>query len=222
MAKLTLKFKGKELLTLPIEAKRFKIGRDPENDLSVDSLAVAPYHATLSPLGEDYIVRAVDPDYPLTVNGEEVFEQRLAEGDCIGVGKHEIYFTRNAMGRGKGAHVAHEPGHDAGMGEASLQVLKGKNIGLVIPLRKAMTRIGNEEQGSAVIAHRKEGYFLSALVTVHELEVNNIPIKDESVLLNHGDVVKVGRNVLQFFHVAGGHPASSKASPAPHEGISPG
>lgn len=213
MAKLTLTFKGKMLQSQNLVDGTFTIGRDAANDLQIDSLAVAPRHASVSVAGVEKVVKQLDSGYPLIINGNPVGEHRLQHGDRIGVGKHQIFFSDSEAtvptgmagmplrhGDESEAKEAGPPAKHGFLGvEASLQVLRGKNIGVVIPLRRAMTRLGTESSGSAVIAHRKEGYFLSALVAVNNVKVNGIDIQEESVQLNHGDILKVGGNTLQFF-----------------------
>jgi len=213
MAKLTLTFKGKMLQSQNLFDGTYTIGRDAGNDMQIDSLAVAPRHASVTVAGTERRVKQLDPAYPLIINGNLVSEHLLKHGDRIGVGKHQIYFSDTNTG-GNGLPLRPSfLGHDDEPAptqqqpiktgpltvEASLQVLRGKNIGVVIPLRRAMTRLGTESSGSAVIAHRKEGFFLSALVAVNDVKVNGIDVQEESVLLNHGDILKVGQNTLQFF-----------------------
>ena len=213
MAKLTLTFKGKMLQSQNLIDGTYTIGRDEVNDMQIDSLAVAPRHASVTVVGAERMVRQLDPAYPLVINGNLVSEHLLKHGDRIGVGKHQIYFSDTNVGS-NGLPLMPSIGHHdnpesaqqqplkAGpvTVEASLQVLKGKNIGVVIPLRRAMTRLGTESSGSAVIAHRKGGFFLSALVAVNDVKVNGVDVQEESVLLNHGDILKVGQNTLQFFY----------------------
>jgi len=212
MAKLTLTFKGKTLQSQTLIDGIYTIGRDPQNDLQIDSLAVAPKHASVTVEDGKRLVKQLDPSYPLIINGNPVGEHLLKHGDRIGVGKHQIYFSDTSSGNAglplpsalgreeeEPEPVQQPPKSGPVIMEASLQVLKGKNIGVVIPLRRAMTRLGTESAGSAVIAHRKEGYFLSALVAVNDVKVNGVDVLEESVLLNHGDIVKVGQNTLQFF-----------------------
>lgn len=208
MAKLTLTFKGKLLQAQSLTDGTFTIGRSEGNDLQIDSLAVAPRHATVQVKGALRTVTQVDPAYPLIVNGIPVSDHELKHGDRIGVGKHQVYFSDDdALAPRPEPHPAENRPAPAGPSpfkhgatvEASLQVLKGKNIGVVIPLRRAMTRLGTESSGSAVIAHRKEGFFLSALVAVNDVKVNNVDVREESVLLSDGDILKVGSNVLRFF-----------------------
>jgi pSer/pThr/pTyr-binding forkhead associated (FHA) protein len=210
MAKLTLTFKGKLLQSQPLSDGTFTIGRDEGNDLQIDSLAVAPRHATVHVQGTQRTVTQMNPAYPLIINGDPVTEHELKHGDRIGVGKHQVYFSDSEVGlptlrtephpaEKRPAPPESSPFKHGAITEASLQVLKGKNIGVVIPLRRAMTRLGTESSGSAVIAHRKEGFFLSALVAANDVKVNDVDVQEESVLLNHGDILKVGGNVLQFF-----------------------
>ncbi len=207
MAKLILTFKGRELQSRFLDELPFSIGRDADNDMQIDSLAVAPHHVSLFADQEGIAIKSLDPDFPLNVNGVQSDEHHLQDGDCIGIGKHEIFFSNENVRVEKKQTSALSSGHrtepkffhsNPMVKEASLQVLRGKNIGLVIPLRRAMTRIGSEESGSAMIAHRKEGYFLSALAS-EGVKVNSVEVRDESIQLNHGDIVKVGPNTLQFF-----------------------
>ena len=217
MAKLTLTFKGKTLQAQALTDGTYTIGREEINDLQIDSLAVAPRHASVTVVGTERIVKQLDPAYPLVINGNAVSEHLLKHGDRIGVGKHQVYFSdANTGGNGlplppslANEEEDHEPTPTLKTGptgmDASLQVLKGKNIGVVIPLRRAMTRLGTESSGSAVIAHRKGGFFLSALVAVNDVKVNGVDVQEDSILLNHGDILKVGQNTLQFFCKSSNH-----------------
>lgn len=213
MAKLTLTFKGKMLQSQILAEGTYFIGRDIVNDIQIDSLAVAPRHASVTFQGSETLVKQLDPAYPLVINGNLTEEHKLKHGDRIGVGKHQIYFSDTdpaltgfpSLSTQSFTHTVEEPPQihptpiTPTLVEASLQVLKGKNIGVVIPLRRAMTRLGTESSGSAVIAHRKDGYFLSALVSSSNVKVNDIEVREDSVQLNHGDILKVGQNTLQFF-----------------------
>ncbi len=211
MVKLTLTFKGRTLQSHSLDAWPFTIGREIANDLQIDSLAVAPRHASIEEVDGAIVVRQLDENFPLIVNGVRTEEHPLKQGDCIGIGKHQLFFSeendksakkpeRKAEAQNGAAAKPQASGHLPG--EASLQVMRGKNIGLVIPLRRAMTRIGGEESGSAVIAHRKDGYFLSALAA-ESVKLNGVDILEESVLLRHGDTLKIGTNLLQFFQGKG-------------------
>ena len=81
--------------------------------------------------------------------------------------------------------------------EASLQILSGKHIGRVIPLKRALIRLGNHES-VAVIARRKDGYFLSSLSGGEKIKLNGHPLEDRTVQLKPGDKLEIDRNLLLF------------------------
>lgn len=206
---LTLFFKDMPLKSLELNEGTVTVGRDEGNDLQIDSLAVAPRHASIYFGGSDKVVWQLNPDFPLTVNGNPVGEHRLQHGDRIGVGKHEIRFAESGFSETFGK--AQEPGLQA-IEDASppiqpaligprahLQVLKGKNLGVVIPIVKDSTRLGTEDAESAVIDHGKEVYLLSALVAGHAVVVNGEEVRDRSVRLRDGDVFRVGETEYRFF-----------------------
>ncbi|HYE37812.1 FHA domain-containing protein [Methylocaldum sp.] len=204
MAKLTLTFKGKPLQAITLRPGEIGIGRDPSNTLHIDSLAVAPRHAVIESTSERTIIREIDRDFPLFVNDKKVAEHVLSHRDRIAIGKHVIFFTKDEVFR-PGEQADYESERevsaeaDAKFFNGSLQVLNGRQIGLVIPLKKALVRLGKEGSGVVIIAKRKNGYFISPLADGTSLTVNDEPAKDQAVLLNNGDIVKVNDSLMQFF-----------------------
>lgn len=83
--------------------------------------------------------------------------------------------------------------------EASLQILSGKHIGRVIPLKCALTRLGNHDS-VAIIARRKNGYFLSSLTGGEKIKINGDPLGNRIIRLNCGDRLEIDHNQL-LFHV---------------------
>lgn len=210
MARLTLTFKGRSLQVTPIETGEISIGRDPGNAIWIDSLAIAPHHAVIQCSDEGMFIRELNPDYPLFVNNRKVGEQRLSDGDHITIGKHVLQYTDDKyiskpqadppLPEPKMAIEANGAKYASYGPDARFQVLKGKRIGLIIPLRSALTRLGKDDAGAAaVVVRRNGGYFLSALAATETVLVNDAPIHDQSVRLKHGDIVKVDQHLMQFF-----------------------
>jgi len=212
MARLTLTFKGKPLQVLPIGAGETGIGRDVGNAMRIDSLAIAPHHAVVHSSHEGLFIRQLDEGYPVFVNNRKISEQRLNHGDRIAIGKHMLHYADDPhMGKNQPDFSSPEPedptevteatpGQPGPVPEASFQVLKGKHIGLVIPLRSALTRLGKEDAGAAaVVVRRKEGYFLSALAAAEAVHINDAPVNDQSIRLSDGDIVKVNQHIMRFF-----------------------
>jgi len=204
MAKLTLTFRGKSLEAITLRLGEIGIGRDPSNILHIDSLAVAPQHAIIESTAEKNTIREVDSDFPVFVNDKKVTEHVLSHGDQITIGKHVIFYSKDEVFRSErqaDSDAESEVWTDADTKffDGSLQVLNGRQIGLVIPLKKSLVRLGKEGSGVVIIAKRKSGYYISPLADGTSLMVNDKPVKDQAALLNDGDIVKVNESLMQFF-----------------------
>ncbi len=198
MAKLTLSFKGNTIQVHRCDRGIVTVGRDPDNTITIDSLAVAPKHIIIDLDQADgpELVRECDDRFPVRVNGEPVDRRRrLSDGDIIGLGKHTLTFSAETSPRA--SETAAETKPPAKEPTAVLQFLNGKNIGRVIPLKQAMVRLGHTDNG-AVIARRRNGYFLSSLEGGQDIRINGEPLGDRTVALNHGDKIEIDRSRLLF------------------------
>lgn len=126
MATLTLYFKGRRLSIFPLADGRTTLGRDPDCDIHIDSLAVAPRHLELLPSAAGYLMVALDPDFPVVLNEERVEEARLGHGDLIRVGKHSLAFAADGQRDGQWPSKA---GPDAGGADADLAGAGGGTAG---------------------------------------------------------------------------------------------
>jgi pSer/pThr/pTyr-binding forkhead associated (FHA) protein len=89
---ISLRFKDKELDHWVFDKPVFNIGRTPDNDITIDNLAVSRLHAVLEEEKGDYYVRDCDSLNGIVVNGRKVGRAKLADGDEISIGKHTISF----------------------------------------------------------------------------------------------------------------------------------
>jgi FHA domain-containing protein len=207
MAKFTVFFKDKPIQTNIFETGVIHIGRDETNEITVDSLAVAPIHAVAILGDNSCIIKQLNENYPLIVNGEKTKEHPLINGNRISIGKHAIVFnTTETISTDKQDRSTTTNDFDFlpetasnKLPEANLQIMSGKHIGRVIPLKKPMTRLGRGGDGIVVITKRKEGYFISALESDNSLTVNQQPLGDNTLKLNHNDLVIIDKNPMQFF-----------------------
>jgi len=90
MAKLSLMFEEKIVKEVPVGSKPVSIGRSPDNDLSVDNLAVSNYHARVYFEAGRLVVEDLDSLNGTFVNDLRVERATLHDGDSIWVGKHRI------------------------------------------------------------------------------------------------------------------------------------
>lgn len=212
MAKFTVYFKYKAIDSYLFDSGVIHIGRDETNNIVIDSLAVAPAHAAVIVREDKSSIKQLNDDYPLVINGQKIKECELHDGDTITIGKHDIVFNssepknhahefENALGYGgaEAESVIHDVDHEGHISVASLQVMNGQNIGKVLSLKKAMTRLGSNGSGVVAIAKRKDGYFVSALENVGIIAVNNVPIENHYIKLNNNDVLTINNVSLLFF-----------------------
>ncbi|MGH8549328.1 MAG: FHA domain-containing protein [Methylococcales bacterium] len=213
MAKLTLTFKGK-----PIRAYQFdagdciSIGRNDENQIQIDSLAIAPTHAVINFGDGQSIISQQQNDFPLQVNNTQTTRHELQHGDQISIGKHVLYFTEETtlleMPSARGYRNSDETDHKllddelkqaSQTAEGQLQILNGRNIGRVISLKGGLTRLGKPETGVAVIAKRKDGFYIASLDSGAQIKLNGQSVHDKSIQLKQGDLLEIDRTEMQFF-----------------------
>ncbi len=199
MAKLTLTFRGNTLQIHRFDSGIITIGRDPDNTICVDSLAIAPKHIIIDfdhPEGPRLIRE--DDQFPVRINGKVIEHHQLAHGDEISLGKHTIHFTAEEW-RSENPEPEPSPEYLDTALEAGLQILNGKNIGRLIPIKHPMTRLGNPGGSIAIISMRQNGFFLSSLNGGHQIKVNGKPIGDQTIQLNHGDRLEIDHSKLLFY-----------------------
>ncbi len=208
MAKFTVYFKDKALSSEIFDSGIVHIGRDETNDVTVDSLAIAPAHAVVVIKENGCVIKQLNDDFPLIINNQPSKESILNNGDRINIGKHSIAFSvtesianlSNSAVNNKTLDSLNEQIEDKlPKLEASLQVMNGHHIGRILTLKKTMTRIGNTGSGIAVISRRKDGYYVAALENTEQMTVNNEPLGEKSVKLNNNDIITVNNTSMQFY-----------------------
>lgn len=209
MAKLTVFFKSKVIHSSLFENGIVRIGRDETNDVSIDSLAVAPAHAVIILSDDDCTIKQLNDEFPLTINGEHLKTALLKNNDTISMGKHELIFnttvsvassaTFNSLIDQDVKILNQGIGNESSIPAANFQVMTGNNIGKILPLKKPMTRLGHRGKGVILILKKQEGYFVSVLENSRSITVNNEPLSDNLLKLNMNDVLNIDNISLQFF-----------------------
>ncbi|MBS3953284.1 MAG: FHA domain-containing protein [Methylomicrobium sp.] len=209
MAKFTVFFKDKVISSSLFDSGVVHIGRDETNNITLDSLAVAPAHAAVIIRETGDVIKQLNDEFPLIVNNAKVKEAILKNNDKILLGKHTLIFNTSESVQPTASPpdtdvelLNQEIQNEIQLPEANLQIIDGKHIGRVLPLKKAMTRLGRNGNGVIVIARRKEGYFVSALETNAALKLNKKTLGDQSLKLNSHDVIEIENTSLQFFQVS--------------------
>src|SRR5262249_60888955 len=90
MAKLSLMFENKLVREVPVGSRPVTIGRAPDNDLSVDNLAVSSYHAKVYFEAGRMVIEDPDSLNGTFVNDLRIERATLHDGDKVHIGKHTI------------------------------------------------------------------------------------------------------------------------------------
>ena len=204
MAKFSVFFNDHPLHSVIFESGVVHIGRDESNDLYIDSLAFAPAHAAVILRGTESIIKQLNADFPLIINGTRHSKYNLKNGDIITVGKHHIVYNpeqitstatqaifKKSVNKQRKPDMSVQP-------EASLQIIAGKHIGRIIQITKNITNIGHKGVGIIIIVHRKEGYFVSVLEPNENIKINNTALADKSIFLKNGDIIFINHISMQF------------------------
>lgn len=206
MAKLTLSFKDRKLKVFALDAGDCLIGRDPQCAVVIDSLAIEPEHARIHTDGDTCTIEAANEQCAVSVNNEDLSgAQTLEDGDLIRIGKHSLSFSAESESTPIETRVTRLPS------VGWIQIQNGTHLGRIIRLDKAFTRVGKPDGDLAVIAHRDDGYYLSALQGDDAPRVNDQSIGEASRKLDNGDHISIGELKVQFF--ADSHAARDSDTP---------
>ena len=96
MAKFSIFFKDKPIQSLLFESGIIHIGREDTNNLVIASLAVAPAHAAVKINESKSVIKQLNSDFPLIINGKQQKECTLKNGDSyFKYAFVETYFLSN-------------------------------------------------------------------------------------------------------------------------------
>jgi general secretion pathway protein A len=94
VGRLVLMLKGVELEEALIVPGRFIIGRTSDNDMQIDSKFVSRHHAQLVSSPDGSVVEDLNSTNGVFLNGKRVRRHRLAPGDVVKIGVHELVYSR--------------------------------------------------------------------------------------------------------------------------------
>jgi pSer/pThr/pTyr-binding forkhead associated (FHA) protein len=72
---------------------RLRVGRDPNNELQIDSQYVSRHHCQVLTTAEMSLIEDVRSTNGLYVNDRRVRRHRLQDGDVVLIGEHELHYV---------------------------------------------------------------------------------------------------------------------------------
>jgi pSer/pThr/pTyr-binding forkhead associated (FHA) protein len=98
MPTITLKFKENIIGHYALEqGDSLSIGRQKDNDIVIDNLAVSGHHAKVESVGEEFVLVDLQSKNGSFVNEQLVTSHWLRNGDNINIGKHVLHFSSQTI-----------------------------------------------------------------------------------------------------------------------------
>ena len=98
MLKISLKFHDRVLREIEIDQDEITIGRNEDNDIRIDNMAVSGNHARITRDQDDYYIEDLNSTNGTFVNEEKIRKRILYEDDEITIGKHTIIINGKSNG----------------------------------------------------------------------------------------------------------------------------
>jgi predicted component of type VI protein secretion system len=188
---------------IAIDKARLTIGRRSYNDLELSHATVSGEHAVIHVQRGEILVHDLNSRNGTLVNSQAVMQQALAHGDEVEIGIYRMRLFVQRRGNGGfetpaaplNAVLIPQPADDQS------NVVNPTAGGFPpsappdltpIDLKRPITSVGTHGQHVAVIARRRNGFFITHLEGVTYPTVNGESIGLAAFPLEHDDVVNVG------------------------------
>jgi len=92
MLTIELNYQGKKLATYETENTQINVGRNRQNDIQIDNLAVSGSHAVIKKVMNTYYIEDLESTNGTFVNEKKIKKYELLDGDEVIIGKHSLVF----------------------------------------------------------------------------------------------------------------------------------
>ncbi|MCO5166871.1 MAG: FHA domain-containing protein [Planctomycetes bacterium] len=94
-------FRDRSVGHFELPGDRVRIGRHPDNEVQIDSMAVSRHHCLLERAGEGWVVEDLGSNNGTLVNGAAIRQRTpVREGDVLSIGKFQVSFRLGPAGDG--------------------------------------------------------------------------------------------------------------------------
>lgn len=186
--KLLLSTASQQLRQIVIDKPRLTIGRRPYNDIMLDDLTVSGEHALLLTRAGASVIEDLRSRNGTLVNDEPVIQRALLDGDRIEIGIYRLQYVIEPL----------IPEGDRAPEWACVEALSGDAIGKVIAIDRAIVSLSNASGQVAVIARRKNGFFITHLEGTTFPLVNGESTGLISRLLRDDDLIELAGTIFRF------------------------
>jgi len=100
MAKLLLGFNNETLNEYDLSQETMTIGRQYDNDIHIDNLAVSAHHAKILTILNDSFIEDLGSTNGTYINGQRINKHALQHGEVIVIGKHTLTYVNDTADAG--------------------------------------------------------------------------------------------------------------------------
>jgi len=100
MLKIDVQYQGAVVATHEVKTERVTIGRNPDNDIRIDNLAVSGRHAEIRKVLNAYLIEDLKSTNGTFVNEKKIDKYELLDGDQVIIGKHTLLIRYKTAGKG--------------------------------------------------------------------------------------------------------------------------
>lgn len=186
--RLLLSTASQQLRQIVIDKPRLTIGRRPYNDIMLDDLTVSGEHAVLLTRAGASVIEDLRSRNGTLVNDEPVIQRALLDGDRIEIGIYRLQYVIEPL----------IPEGDRPPEWACLEALSGNGAGKVIAIDRPIVSLSDASGQVAVIARRRNGFFITHLEGTTFPLVNGEPTGLISCLLRADDQIELAGTIFRF------------------------
>lgn len=197
--KLVLSLNGNTITEYSLDKETVTIGRRPENDITIDNLAISGKHCQIITILNESFLEDLKSTNGTYVNGECITKHALQHGDVIGIGKHQLKYLLSEAETTGMLNVSEHYSNGAEdtiaqITESKLQILNGENAGQTVDINKGLTTVGMPGVQVAAITQRPKGlYIVHVEGGPHNKQpiVNGENIGNQAYLLSDMDIIEI-------------------------------
>ena len=208
-----------------IEKKKFdthsiSVGRDIENDIYINNLAVSRFHAKIHKEGQKVVIKDLGSANGTFVNGHKIDWAELKVGDIVLIGKHTLIIEHPSQVQDEAFTEGHTVMVDRNTQDKFLKKMETKipsqstkligSGGVEIPVNGEYFTIGKSQDANvslnelfvkdthASIVRQSDGNFriINTGSFFKPTRVNGKKIQEK--ILNSGDVIQIGNHKMVF------------------------
>jgi hypothetical protein len=190
MAKIVLSRNNAVMREVTLSKERVTIGRRPQNDIVIDSVAVSAEHAIIVTRDNDSFLEDLNSINGTQINGQPVKKHFLQHGDVIELAEYKIRYIAD----GDEASGSNSSRNTVPL----LRVLNGAHAGKELALTNTLTTIGRPGVQVAAITQQMDSYFITHVEGESHPMLNGESIGTETRKLVPGDEIDLSGTRMSF------------------------